>query len=124
MTQISRLLLSTVMAAGLGTAAFGQTAQVYSPGNGVTLPVVVREVKPDYTPEAKEHRLQGSVWLAAVVQADGTVGTVEVTRSLDTKYGLDDQAVAAAKQWQFKPGTKDGKAVPVKITLEMTFTLK
>ena len=49
---------------------------------------------------------------------------VSVKRSLDPTYGLDQQAVKAARQWKFKPGTKDGKAVPVRVSLEMTFTLK
>jgi len=47
-----------------------------------------------------------------------------VTKSLDQKYGLDDQAVTAMKKWQFKPGTKDGKPVAVRVTVEMTFKLK
>ncbi len=56
--------------------------------------------------------------------ADGNVGDVKVVRSLDTTYGLDQQAVNAAKQWTFKPGTKDGKAVSVLVTIELRFTLK
>jgi periplasmic protein TonB len=98
--------------------------EVYKPGNGVTLPQVVREVKPVYTREAKEARISGTVLIRAVVESDGKVGDVQVTRSLDKEYGLDDQAVKAARQWEFKPGTKDGKPVAVEITLEMTFTLK
>ena len=39
-------------------------------------------------------------------------------------YGLDDQAVKAARQWRFKPGTKDGKLLPVVVPVEMSFTLK
>ena len=101
-----------------------QPDQVYKAGPGIAMPVVVREVRPNYTAEAKRNRIQGSVWLGVVVQPDGTVGAIEVTRSLDTKYGLDDAAVAAARQWEFKPGTKDGKPVPVEVTLELTFTLR
>ena len=63
------------------------------------------------------------VLLSVVVLADGTVGDVTVTRSLDTQYGLDAEAVKAAKQWLFNPGQKDGVAVAVKVTIEMTFTL-
>ena len=55
---------------------------------------------------------------------NGTVGDVTVTRSLDTVHGLDEQAVKAMEQWTFDPGRKDGKAVPVLVTVEMTFTLK
>jgi len=59
----------------------------------------------------------------ARVKADGTVDNdVRVIRSLDTD--LDQQAVIAARQWTFKPGTKDGKAVDVQVNIELSFTLK
>ena len=54
---------------------------------------------------------------------DGSVGEVTVVRSLDATFGLDAQAVLAAKQWVFSPGMKDGLAVAVRVTIEMTFTL-
>lgn len=109
----------------LGTIAAGAAQdQVYKPGNGVTLPAVVHEVKPEYTSAAKSAGIRGSVFLKVVVASDGTVGDVQVTQSLDTEYGLDEQAVKAMKQWEFRPGTKDGKAVPVEVAVEMTFTLK
>ena len=104
--------------------AQAQPEKVYKAGDGITLPSVVKEVKPVYAAEAMQQKIQGSVWLAVVVRTNGTVGDVTVTRSLDEKYGLDQEAIKAARQWQFKPGTKDGKPVPVSVTLELTFTLK
>ena len=101
-----------------------QAGQIFRPGDGVTLPTVVREMKPKYTPEAMEKKIQGSVWLEAVVLETGDVGDVVVTRSLDAEFGLDQQAIAATTQWKFKPGTKDGKPVAVWVTIELTFTLK
>jgi TonB family protein len=90
---------------------------------GVRAPVLVREVKPQYTDDAKKRRVQGSVELEEVVTSDGTVrDDVRVVKSLDPD--LDAQAVTAAKQWQFKPGTKEGKPVDVLVRIEMTFTLK
>lgn len=89
-----------------------------------TMPVVLSEVKPDYTPEAKKQGIQGIVELSVVVGDDGTVGEVKVTRSLDDKYGLDEQAVIAMKKWRFRPGTKDGKPVAVQVTVEMSFKLR
>lgn len=108
------------------TGAPEQARQIFrpGPGDGVTLPTVVREVKPGYTPEAMERKIQGSVWLETVVLETGDVGDVVVTRSLDAEYGLDQQAIAATKQWKFKPGMKDGKPVAVWVTIELTFTLK
>ncbi len=98
--------------------------EALKPGPGVTMPEVLREVKPSYTAEAIRARVQGLVGLSVVVKNDGTVGDVTVTRSLDQKYGLDEQAVIAIKQWQFKPGTKDGKPVAVRVGVDLTFTLQ
>ena len=108
------------------TGAPEQARQIFrpGPGDGVTLPTVVREVKPKYTPEAMERKIQGSVWLETVVLETGDIGDVIITRSLDAEYGLDQQAIAATKQWKFEPGTKDGKPVAVWVTIQLTFTLK
>jgi TonB family protein len=96
----------------------------YRPGNGVNLPVALREVKPQYTADAMRAKVQGTVLLECVVLPDGTVGPVEVVRSLDTTFGLDQEAIKAAKQWRFKPGTRFGEPVAVLVTIELTFTLR
>ncbi len=96
---------------------------VYRPGNGVTMPRMIKDIRPSYTPDAMRARIQGSVLLEAVVQPDGTVGEVRVKRSLDERYGLDDTAVAALKKWQFAAGTKDNVAVPVVVEVEMAFAI-
>jgi TonB family protein len=108
------------MAAGGGL----QARTVYRQEDGVRLPEIVREVRPRYTPEAMQARIQGGVMMRAVVEADGSVKDVEVVESLDSEYGLDDQATSALKQYEFKPGLWMGQAVPVLITVEMRFTLK
>jgi TonB family protein len=91
---------------------------------GVTLPKVVSEVVPQYTREAMQARIEGTVLLTTVVRTDGTPGDIEITQSLDAEHGLDQQAVAALGQWRFEPGLKNGKPVPVRITVEMRFRLK
>jgi TonB family protein len=98
--------------------------EIFKPGDGVTLPTPIREVKAGYTAAAMEARIEGTVVTEAVVLADGKVGEVTVIQSLDKEYGLDTQAVEAIKQWLFKPGTKDGKPVAMRVSIEMTFTLK
>lgn len=102
----------------------GMGGQGYRPGGGVTAPRVLREFKPNYTGDAMRAKVQGSVWLEAVVLPDGTVGSVEVIKSLDPVFGLDQEAVKAARKWQFIPGTRQGQPVPVIVTIELTFTLR
>ncbi len=110
---------------GLGPGSGGGTGGgAYRPGSGVTVPEVLRQVKPQYTSEAMRARIQGSVEVECVVRTDGTVGDVHVVRSLDPRYGLDDEAVKAARQWRFRPGTRRGEPVPVLVTIELTFTLR
>jgi len=110
---------------GLGPGSGGGTGGgVYRPGNGVTFPVKLREVRPQYTSDAMRAKVQGTVMLECVVKADGTVGDVNVVKSLDSTFGLDQEAIKAAKQWLFRPGMRLGEAVPVLVTIELTFTLR
>jgi protein TonB len=124
MSIIAVIAMVSYFVAGPVTAYAPQGAQgpVYKSGDGIVMPVVVKEVKPQYTAKAREAGVQGTVVLECVVETDGTVGSVTVTKPLDDD--LDQEAVKAARQWTFEPGKKDGKAVRVQITLEMTFALK
>ncbi len=110
---------------GLGPGSGGGTGGgVYRPGNGVTLPRVLHEERPQYTSDAMRAKVQGTVLLECVVRPDGSVGDVQVIRSLDPTFGLDQQAVTAARKWRFAPGTRLGEPVAVLITIELTFTLR
>lgn len=110
---------------GLGAGFGGGTGGgAYRPGAGITLPSVLSEVKPAYTADAMRAKVQGSVWLECIVMPDGSVGEVKVTRSLDPIFGLDQEAIKAAKRWRFRPGMRQGEPVPVIITIELTFTLR
>ncbi len=110
---------------GLGPGQGGGTGGgVYRPGNGVNPPSVLREVKPQYTSEAMRARVQGTVWLDVVVLPDGSVGDITVRKSLDKVFGLDDQAITAAREWLFAPGTRFGEPVAVLVTLELFFNLR
>ena len=110
---------------GLGQGSGGGTGGgVYRPGSGVINPRILREVKPQYTADAMRAKVQGTVLLECVVLPDGSVGRVDVVRSLDPTFGLDQEAVKAAKQWRFQPGTRFGEPVAVLVTIELTFTLR
>ena len=110
------------------SASFGAASQVAdatplkSTDPGVTPPVPVTQVKPVYTPAAMQAGIVGEVLLSAVVQADGSVANIGVTAPLDPE--LDSQAIAALKQWRFRPAMKDGTAVPVSVDVQFRFTVK
>jgi TonB family protein len=96
--------------------------RVYEAADGVQLPAVVKEVRPAYAESAKQRKIQGTVFLTCVVATSGVPQDITVVRSLDED--LDRNSIQALQEWRFRPGTKDGEPVPVKITIELRFTLK
>src|SRR4029079_1500103 len=110
---------------GLGPGSGGGTGGgPYQPGNGVTLPRVLHEERPQYTSDAMRAKVQGTVLLECVVRPDRGVTAMQIVRSLDPTFGLDQRAVAAARKWRFAPGARLGEPVAVQITIELTFTLR
>jgi protein TonB len=110
---------------GLGPGSGGGTGGgVYRPGNGVELPRPIHQPRPNYTADAMRAKVQGTVWVECVVRPDGTCTDANVTKSLDSVFGLDQEAIKAARQWRFVPGTRMGQPVSVLITIELTFTLR
>ena len=110
---------------GLGPGEGGGSGGgVFRPGNGVEIPRMLRNVRPSYTAEAMRAKVQGVVLVEAVVLPDGTVGDVTVIRSLDKVFGLDEEAIKAARQMRFLPGTRFGEPVAVLVTIELSFTLR
>ena len=89
----------------------------------LVLPKVIAMVNPRYTADAMRAKIQGSVIIEAVIEAGGTVGETRILQSLDPFLGLDDAALAAARESTFEPATLDGVAVPVIVKLTMEFRL-
>jgi TonB family protein len=94
---------------------------VYRPGNGVSMPVPIHKVEPQYSEEARKAKWQGIVRLTLVVDANGKPVDIKVVSPLG--LGLDAKALEAVEQWLFKPGMKDGKPVPVMASVEVSFRL-
>ena len=78
----------------------------YRPGSGITPPQILREVKADYTEDARRRNVEGEVVLEIVVRRDGSVGDVKLLNGLP--HGLNERAIAAVKQWRFAPGDAAG----------------
>jgi protein TonB len=118
----SILTVAAFSAVVLAGTALAQD-RVYEIGNGVKAPVLIKEVKPNYTAGAMRRKVEGLVEMQVVVLADGAVADdVKVSRSLDDE--LDQEAIKAVKQWKFRPGTKDDYPVAVQVHVEMSFTLR
>jgi TonB family protein len=94
---------------------------VYRVGGGVRAPALLYKFEPQYTEEARQAQVQGTVLLSVDIDPNGTALNVEVQRSLEP--GLDQKAIDAVRQWRFKPGTKDGAPVTVRATIEVNFRL-
>ncbi len=109
---------------GVGPGAGGGIGGgVYRPGGNVTPPRLITQVKPKYTDDALAQKIQGTVVLQVVVKSDGRPGTIVVLRSLDPG-GLDDAAVAAAREWRFEPGRLAGTPVDVLVTVMLDFRIQ
>lgn len=94
---------------------------VYKIGDGVTRPKVLTKVEPEYMSEAQTARIQGTVELSVVIGTDGLAHDFTVVRGLDS--GLDKKAAEAVAQWHFRPGSKNGEPVKVRVTVEVNFRL-
>jgi TonB family protein len=92
------------------------------PGMGVGYPECVYCPLPKFTEEARKKKYQGTVTLLVVITAEGRATNIRVVRGLG--MGLDEEAIAAVKNWKFKAalGT-GGRPVAVTTPIEVTFRL-
>jgi TonB family protein len=128
-TLVTGFVFVVVASAALATRAENQQPQPAvpsEPSRGLIIrpvysaPTRLTIVQPDYTAAAIQERVEGDVGLEAIVTGEGVVSEVRVVKSLDQQYGLDDQAVSAARQWRFPP---HGKPNPVAFSLLLQFRL-
>jgi TonB family protein len=94
----------------------------YRPGSGISPPRLLREVKAEYTEDARRRNITGDVLLEIVIRRDGTVGTVRVLHGLGG--GLDERATYAVRQWRFDPARRKGIPVDVLVEVAVEFTLR
>jgi TonB family protein len=108
---------------GVGPGSGGGTGGgPYRPGSGIEAPRLLREVKADYTDDARRRGIEGDVVLEIVVRRDGSVGDVKILQRLGA--GLDDRAVQAVRQWRFDPARRMGSAVDVIVEVAVEFKLR
>lgn len=113
-----------VQAAGFGSGVAAAPAprererRVEAPDTPVE---IVSKARPVYTEQARERRIEGEVVLEVAFLADGRLRVLRVVDGLG--HGLDETAVDAAKQIEFKPARRAGRAVDHTATLRVVFRL-
>jgi TonB family protein len=90
-------------------------------GGGVSAPKAVHTPDPQYSVEAREAKINGTVVFGIVVDSTGLPKEIEVIRPLG--YGLDEQGVFTLESWRFEPAKKDGNPVAVHINVEVQYRL-
>lgn len=104
-------------------AGGGETGEAPRKGDGGgERPQILYRVNPQYPPELRRSRAQGTVTLEAVIDEEGCVASARVLHG--AAPGFDAAALAAVMQWVFRPALADGQAVKVSYVLTTTFEIE
>ena len=114
------LLLAALAVAAAAPLLLAQEEPLAAGSEGVPAPKRTKHVQPTYPREALAQGIRGIVILDIVLDAQGKVESTTVMRSVP---GLDEAAIAAARQWEYAPTTVNGKAVRVRVTVPVVFSL-
>jgi protein TonB len=106
------------LGAGMGGNYGGGLRRV---GGGVSAPVVIFKVEPEFSEEARRAKFMGVVTVNLIVDAAGHPQNVRVIRGVG--MGLDQKALEAVRQYRFKPAMEDGHPVPVQVNVEVDFQI-
>jgi TonB family protein len=85
-------------------------------------PQLLEEAQAEYPPQAQAEGLSGAVKMLLTIEADGSVGDVEVVEPLG--HGFDEAAVAAVKRFRFSPAEVDGVPAPIRVEYVYNFVLR
>lgn len=96
--------------------------KVYQIADGIKPPRLTYKEEPQYSPVARDSKIEGTVVLEVVISQDGLAESIKVIRELH--HDLDKNAVAAVERWRFEPAQKDGKSVKARATIEVNFRLQ
>lgn len=107
---------------GLGPGSGGNTGGgIRRIGGGVSAPVVIFSVEPEFSEEARKAKVAGNVLVAIIVDVNGRPQNVRVIRGIG--MGLDEKAIEAVRQYRFKPAMENGRPVPVEVNFDVNFQI-
>ncbi|MBO0861838.1 MAG: energy transducer TonB [Chloracidobacterium sp.] len=105
----------------LGTAASSDNQLAPQPMSASLKPTILYRERAQYTEEARQKGVEGTVVLSVVFNANGSINEISVIRGLP--YGLTEKAIEGAKKIRFQPAVLNGQPVSVRGSLEFTFSL-
>ena len=103
------------------TSKAKESDDVYEPGGDVKPPKLTHYVEPAFSSSSKEAFVEGTVKISTVVTTEGQPTNLKVLSGLNSEE--DRTAMDAVNEWRFQPGTRNGQAVKVKVTVEVDFHL-
>ncbi len=79
--------------------------------------------KPEYSQDARDAKVEGTVYVTVIVLATGVAGEIKVVKGI--QESLDKQAIKTIREeWKFTPGTdQNGDSVDVIVPVEIRFQL-
>jgi len=91
-------------------------------GPGITKPQATHSERPIYPQSALRERVEGTVRLELVIEADGRLGDLRVVATPHPDLAI--AAMTCVRAWRFTPALKGGAPVAVVATMDVAFTLK
>ncbi|HEY4354196.1 MAG TPA: energy transducer TonB [Acidobacteriaceae bacterium] len=108
--------------AGIGPGSGGNTGGgVMHVGGGIKAPIVIYQVEPEFSEEARKAKFSGNVEVYLWVDEQGNPSHIRVARGVG--MGLDEKAVEAVRQYKFKPAMQNGKPVKVDLYIDVNFQI-
>jgi protein TonB len=97
------------------------TNPLHAGTGGIHDPVLIHSVEAEFSELARQHKFSGNVQVYLWVDEQGNPSHIRVVRGVG--MGLDENAVAAVRQYKFKPAMKDGKPVKVDMYIDVDFNI-
>jgi len=85
-------------------------------------PAIIKQVKPQYPPIAYQNKIEGQVVVGILVDTDGKVLDTKVVKSSNEIF--NEEAVAAVRQWAFKPAILNKKPVKFWYNVPIVFKIE
>ena len=119
--KLAILLLAGLFLGGCDSSPTEPCPRPVNFGGNILRPEKISAPQPQYTEEARQARIQGTVILQLTIDCRGDVTDIVVIRGLP--LGLTEASIAAVRNWRFRPATLNGRPVSVFYNVTVNFRL-